>query len=218
MINKIKKKCVLFDLDGVITNTMPYHYIAWKKVLLDKNIKVTKEDIYLREGQTGKQAIFEIIKKYNKSLNNNEFNSLLKSKEDHFKKICKIKFIIGSRNFIKNLHKKNILLGLVTGTSRHELEKFFPQKMINLFDVIITSSDVTNGKPHPEPYKKALKSLNVSTKDAIVIENAPLGILSAKLAGIECIAIETSLPQRYLSKADYIFKSFNDINSKIEIV
>jgi beta-phosphoglucomutase-like phosphatase (HAD superfamily) len=103
----------------------------------------------------------------------------------------------------------------VTGTSRHELDEMLPDEIKNLFSVIVTGSDVRFGKPHPEPYQQSLKRLNIEPEKAIVIENAPLGIRSAKRAGLKCFALETSLSREYLKEADYIFRSFKELQDHL---
>ena len=82
----------------------------------------------------------------------------------------------------------------------------------------VCGSDVQNGKPHPEPYLKAMAKLKVSPKEAVVFENAPFGIRSAKAAGLFCLALETSLPSSYLTGADAIFPSFKAIESKVKFI
>jgi len=106
-------------------------------------------------------------------------------------------------------------LALVTGTSRHELYQILPTSLRDLFSVIVTGSDVKHGKPHPEPYLKSLKGLKIKASAAVVIENAPFGIRSAKQAGLKCIALETSLPKKYLSEADAIFPSIKELQSNV---
>ena len=83
------------------------------------------------------------------------------------------------------------------------------------FDITVCGTDVANGKPHPEPYQKALKGLGVNKSQAIVIENAPFGIRSAKAAGLKCFALETSLPKQFLSQADKVFFSYNHMHENV---
>jgi len=212
----IKLKAIIFDMDGVITNTMPYHYRAWKIVFKKIGIPVTHNDVYLREGQTGTKALEEIFYKYGVPFSNKEARSVLKSKEDLFKEIVKLRYIPGSRNFLRSLHNRNIRLALVTGTSRHELHQILPDDIYNLFDVVVTGSDVKNGKPHPEPYSKAIKKLKISSSQAVAIENAPLGIRSAQKAGLRCFALETSLPKEYIKDAEQVFKTIKMLRNRIE--
>jgi beta-phosphoglucomutase len=109
-------------------------------------------------------------------------------------------------------------LALVTGTSRHEAQKLLPKDLWDCFDVTVCGCDVQNGKPHPEPYIKALTKLDVKPEEAVVFENAPFGIRSAKAAGLYCLALETSLPASYLTGADAIFHSFKAIASKVKFI
>lgn len=81
--------------------------------------------------------------------------------------------------------------------------------------VIVTGNDVKHGKPHPEPYLRSLQRLKIKPKDAVVIENAPFGILSAKQAGMACLALETSLPRKYLTGADAVFGSIRDLQANV---
>ncbi|MFT7538790.1 MAG: beta-phosphoglucomutase [Lysobacterales bacterium] len=214
-LNKISIKAVIFDMDGVITNTMPYHYQAWKQVLCDFGINVTHLDIYAREGQPGTRCLVELFEKYGHDYCENTAQALLAKKEKLFKEIVKERYIVGARTFLKKLHCANIRLALVTGTARHEMLKILPIKLQDLFEVVITGNDVKYGKPHPEPYQKAIAKLKVSAESAVVIENAPFGVQSALGAGLRCFALETSLPAQYLNEATKIFKSIKHMNNDI---
>jgi len=135
-----------------------------------------------------------------------------------FKQIVKVRFVNGARKFIKNLDEQGLVLSLVTGTARHEMLKILPGHVLAHFKIVITGSDVKIGKPHPEPYLLALKKLKIPAKDAVVIENAPFGIQSAKAAGLRCLALETSLPRKYLNGADHIFRSIPKMEERMVFV
>ena len=143
---------------------------------------------------------------------------LLKEKEELFKSIVKVRFIHGSRRFLRLLHRRRFKLALVTGTSRHEMHHILPDYLYQLFDVVITGTDVKNGKPNPEPFIKALKGLGLKASQAVVIENAPLGIQAAKKTGLKCLALATSLSQKYLKDADMIFLSVKDLEGRINFI
>jgi beta-phosphoglucomutase len=204
-------------MDGVITHTMPDHYRSWEMALKGEGLELSFEDIYKREGQPGRSSLREIFAEHNKTIDDKTVTKVLERKEEFFKKIVKIRFIAGTRSFIKHLYKKNIRLAVVTGTSRQELIRILPEPLRRLFSVIITGNDVEHGKPHPEPYLKSLKSLKIDPSEAIVIENAPFGIRSAKRAGLTCLALETSLPRQYLSEADAVFSSIKELQDKVNI-
>lgn len=214
----LEVKAAIFDMDGVITNTMPDHYMAWKKIFDAEGIPISRYEIYRREGQPGINTVNEIFASEKRSISRKEAASILKRKENLFKKIVKIRFINGARSFIKSLHNNNCILALVTGTARHELHKILPKSIYDLFSVVITGSDVKKGKPDPEPYLLALKKLNLKPSEAVVIENAPFGISSAKAAGLRCLAVETSLSSDSLKKADLIFDSIGALRKKMQFI
>jgi len=209
-------KAVIFDMDGVITDTMPYHFRAWKTIFVNNGAHVSHEDIYKREGQKGIDSVREIFAEKNVPFTEDLAKKLLEDKEHLFKKIFKRRFIQGSRSFIKNLARQGYRLALVTGTSRHEAQELLPKNLWNSFEVTVCGSDVQNGKPHPEPYLTALKKLNIQASQALVIENAPFGIASAKAAGLKCVALETSLPKKYLKQADQVFSSYQGLINEIQ--
>jgi beta-phosphoglucomutase len=209
---------LIFDMDGVITDTMPYHFRAWRSIFASEGIAASHEDVYKREGQKGIDSLRELFKEKDRFYTDAMGRRLLQEKEELFKKIFKRKFIPGSRTFIKKFHGQGFKLALVTGTSRHEAQKLLPKDLWDCFDVTVCGSDVQNGKPHPEPYLKALKKLNVRPNEAIVFENAPFGIRSAKSAGLLCLALETSLPSAYLINADAVFTSFKEIELKVKFI
>jgi beta-phosphoglucomutase len=208
-------KSVIFDMDGVITNTMPDHYRSWKATLQEEGLHVTYEDIYKREGQPGISSVRELFEEYQMVLDGKKASRILRKKENFFKKIVKARFITGARNFLRHLHGNGMCLALVTGTSRHELHQILPKALQDLFSVIVTGGDVKHGKPHPEPYLKSLRDLRIKPSEAVVIENAPFGIRSAKQAGLKCLALETSLPKKYLLEADAVFSSIKELQSKV---
>ena len=209
-------KAIIFDMDGVITNTMPDHYESWRIVLKDYGIDVTYLDIYQREGQKGLQSVKEISKFYGKEIPPDKAQRLLDEKEALFKKIVQVRFVDGSRAMIQNLHQRGFSLALVTGTSRHEVERILPVELRDLFHVIVTANEVKRGKPHPEPYLSALSQLKIESMAGIVVENAPLGIQSAKEAGLRCLALATSLPKEYLLQADGIFENIEQMLTSVE--
>ncbi len=211
-----KIKAVLFDMDGVITNTMPDHYRAWETILKRQGIHVTHLDIYSREGQRGIQSVKELFGKCERPFTLKEAQKILKDKEVLFKRIVRRRFIPGTRQYLKKLHAQNIRLGLVTGTSRHELHQILPKHIYDLFSAIITGSDVKQGKPHPEPFIRCLKALKLKSKEAVVIENAPFGIQAAREAGLKCIALQTSLPEKYLHRANHVFKSIRALKGQVQ--
>ncbi len=212
----IKVKAVIFDMDGVITDTMPYHFRAWRRIYATEGFRVTKDEIYRREGQPGYRTIREIFGEHGVPFDEARARRILVEKEKFFKKIVHKRFIRGVKSFLRHLRHRGVAAALVTGTARHEVEEILSKNFLERFVVSVTGDEVKHGKPHPEPYLRALKKMRIGPEDAIVIENAPFGIRSAKKARLACIALETSLGRPYLKGADFIFSSYRDLRRHLD--
>lgn len=209
-------RALIFDMDGVITDTMPYHYEAWKQAFTDILGKtISREDIYLREGSKGSFALQEIFQHYGWPCRPDVLSQLLARKEEIFPTIVRTDFITGALDFLKHVHTQGLIMALVTGTSRDELTRMLPAEILAYFSSVVTGSDVSQGKPHPEPYLRALAALDINADEAVVLENAPLGIQAAKAADLTCIALATSLGRKFLGGADFIFSSYDDLNRHV---
>jgi HAD superfamily hydrolase (TIGR01509 family) len=204
---------VIFDMDGVIVDGMPYHIESWKKALSTVGITVTDLEIYLMEGMTGEETIKELINKKNKSLSDESIRSVLKLKRKIFNDIFTVKLMKGSKELLLELHRLNYRLALVTGTRLEVVKKVLQMGLDDVFKIVITGEMVSNGKPNPEPYLKAVNELGINKEDCLVVENAPAGITSAKNAGLTCFAVQTSLPGEYLKGADKIFQSIDELSA-----
>ena len=194
---------MIFDMDGVLVDSMPYHADAWITVFAGVGIKIKREDIYEIEGSNHTGIIRLIFRKACRTPCPSDFYILAEKKKEIFKKINKVRVFNGIYDFI-SLLKEKCLLGVVSGSDKEVvnelIELFFP----DTFSVVVTGNDVTEGKPSPEPYLKAVEMLNVRKDECIVIENAPLGVESAKRAGLYCIAIPTYVPPELLKNADKV--------------
>jgi sugar-phosphatase len=80
-------------------------------------------------------------------------------------------------------------------------------------EVLVTGDDVTEGKPDPEPYLRAATALGIPAAECVVIEDAPAGVLAAKRAGMTVLAVTTTHPAAELTQADQVFSSMDDVTS-----
>ncbi len=165
----LKVNAVIFDMDGVITDTMPYHFEVWQQLFGREGLSVTKHDIYRREGQKGIESVQEVFLQYGKTCAIAQAQRLLEEKERRFKEIFKCRFIAGARPFLRRLHGGGFKLALVTGTSRAEAVKILPAGLFDRFNVTVCGCDVNNGKPLPEPYLQALRKLSVASSEGVFL-------------------------------------------------
>jgi len=196
-------KAVIFDMDGVLVDSMPYHADAWVTVFADEGIKIRREDIYEIEGSNHTGIIGLIFRKAGRIPESEDFFRLAEKKKDIFKKINKVTVFEGIHECIDSL-KGKCLLGVVSGSDKAVVNELIARFFPDTFSVVVTGNDVIEGKPSPEPYLKAVEMLNVKKDECIVIENAPLGVESAKRAGLYCIAIPAYIQPELLKNADKV--------------
>ncbi|MBN1824597.1 MAG: HAD family phosphatase [Endomicrobiales bacterium] len=206
-----KPQAVLFDMDGVIVDSMPYHFIAWYETLKTYGARVTAYDIYMREGEKWEKSTSDFLKKAGVRPTKRILKDVYFRREKIFKKYFRLNIFKDVTEIIKCLKSKGYMLALVTGTNKSEVKKILPERIFGQFDAIVTGSDVKTGKPHPAPYLKAAKMLKLKARECVVIENAPYGIRAAKKAGMFTFAVTTSLPKYYLREADVIVEKMVEI-------
>ncbi|MFC1808342.1 HAD family hydrolase [Candidatus Omnitrophota bacterium] len=206
-------KAVIFDMDGVLLDSMRYHVLAWQKAFKPLGVDISSHEIYAREGENWRKSTVDFLKMGGYKITQENIDEVFGQRSRIFREIFRPKVFSNARSLLKMLKSSGFKLGLVTATPRADVGRMLPKSMTELFSIMVCGGDTKKGKPHPEPYLKALKKLVLKPSQAIVIENAPYGIRSCKLAKIRCIAISTSLPKRYLKEADIILKSLNEVKA-----
>ena len=208
-------RAALFDMDGVVTDTMPLHLKAWQEAFKPHGVEVAKMDVYLREGMQSPVMAREIAREKGLLLSEPDLEQIVDAKERIFGRgvdagVCTFD---GAAATLQMLRNNGLKTALVTGSRASPAKKVLEAAGVGrLFDVIVTGDDTTRGKPDPDPYRKAIEKAGVNRIDCVVIENAPLGIRSAKAAGVGyVIAVTTSLGKEYLQEADDIVDSIADL-------
>lgn len=208
-------KAILFDMDGVITDTMKFHYEAYRQAFEPLGISLTPLDVYLTEGMPSLEVGRSLVKKYGISIGDEQVREAVEHKRELYRKLAAghIQMYPGVKNTIDLLRDNGIKLALVSGSNLVSVTKVIAEiNMEGRFDAIVAGSETERGKPYPDPYIKAMSMLGIPGENSVVIENAPLGIKSAKAAGVDyVIAVTTTLPEPYLREADDIMPSFTDI-------
>ncbi len=214
-------KAVLLDLDGVLYDSLPQYVTAWTQAFKEIGIEVPATDVYQLEGMPGKQTVINIVQKYlNRSPEQNEIDRILKQKSQVLLKFDN-KILPGAIELLKSINLNKIPMCVVTGSTKPDIKQeiakdFSPYLNEN---TIINGNDVSKGKPNPDPYLAACKKLAVKPHEALVIENAPLGIRAAVDAGCLCIAVNTGiLSDRVLldQGAKIVYKNAHQITEVID--
>jgi beta-phosphoglucomutase len=198
-------------MDGVITDSMPYHCEAWRRIFERYGIFVSQEEILKREGERGLVTLETILSEQGHELSQEEIRKALEDKEEIFRSLANPTLFPGADTLVQMIRERGKRLALVTGTSGEEARTNLPSDLLACFDVLVSGDMVTEGKPHPEPYRMALSLIGAKPDESLVIENAPYGIASARRAGLRCIAVTTSLPAKYLQNADKIVRDLEEL-------
>jgi beta-phosphoglucomutase len=204
-------KAILFDMDGVIVDSLHYHYLAWDKMFRERGGVVSEHTVLLHEGRNSKEILPILMKECNVQIPENEWEEFIERKREYYRSIVEIKYFPKVFEVIAELKKRGLKTALVTASARKNMEKAIPEDKRNLFNVILTAENFHKAKPNPDPYLEAQKKLGVEVNECVVIENAPLGIDAAKNANMICIAIETTLGREFLQRADFIINSIEEL-------
>ena len=202
-------KGILFDFDGVIAQTMEDNFDAWKHSYLEYGIHILPEDYFPLEGAKLEEVARIISQKY--LLQDVSPQTIIEKKERYYKQNHTFAFYPGVVEIVSLLKKKGIKLAIVSAGRRERLLTCTPSDFLKQFDAIICGDMIQKGKPDPDPYLVAMNELHLSPSECLVVENAPLGIESAKRAQTHCIAIASTLKKDTLSRADEIVDKFEDI-------
>ena len=205
-----KIRAVFFDLDGVLYNSMPYHATSWAWAMTKHGLPYTPEECYRNEGRTSTGVIQEYHERiFGTPASPELIEAIYADKSARFTEMTG-----GFPGIIPNvdkvlqwLHEQGIQCWVVTASGQRNLINALNETFNHVFTGIISSFDVTKGKPDPEPYLKAWERSGFKKEECIVVENAPLGVRAAKAAGLFTIAVNTGpLPdsELYNEHADIV--------------
>jgi beta-phosphoglucomutase len=207
----MRPRAILFDMDGVVVDSMGFHAAAWKEVLGEHGLALEDIDIFRREGMSGRKSVEDIFTDQGVPFPGDEAYLRLEEKKHSLFERNHITLFPLVRDIIEWAGSEGISTALVTGSPRRSVEHMMPADVLALFDAVITADDVIRGKPDPESYEKAMRALNTGPAETLVVENSPMGVLSAKAAGALCYALETTLPARFLAGADRVFRDHAEL-------
>ena len=212
-------KAVLFDMDGVLYDSMPNHAIAWQESMARCGLQMTADDAYATEGARGVDTIREMVRRQqNRDIDEAEAQRMYDVKTEVFHSLPEAPIMPGILSLMAKIQSDGLKIGIVTGSGQRPLIQRILKDFGNYVDEsrITTAYDVKHGKPAPDPYLIGLqKAGNLKPYEAVVIENAPLGIRSGHAAHIFTVAVNTGpLPDEelLLAGANLIFPSMQEFS------
>lgn len=194
---------ILFDFDGVLAQTMEDNFSAWQQAFAAHDIVIQDRiEYFLLEGMNPQGIAEHFLRKHRRDLQ--LAKAIAQGKDQLYLARHDFKLYDGAVPLLSRLQEKGLALGLVTGASAKRIENTLAASLRNLFSVTVTGDDVGHCKPDPQPYQRAAEKLNCRAGECLVVENAPLGISSAKQAGMDCVAVCSTLAKSYLRDADFV--------------
>lgn len=208
---------VFFDFDGVIANTGEDNFAAWNFAFAPFGIQIDRRTCFTLEGMRVSDLARKVLVDHGQDPKLHL--EVAQRKDMRYAEVNSFKFFDGVPEILAALKAQGVKAGLVSGGSKHRLFANGGEHIFKLFDVIITAEDVPvgRGKPLPDPYLMAAKKVGVMPEKCVVIENAPLGVKSAKAAGMYCVAVCTTLPKEELDGADQIVPGLRDASKVIGV-
>lgn len=207
-------KAVIFDMDGVIVDSEPFHSKAFYSLFEELGIEVSSSLYSTFTGKATLPICEEICNQFSLKQTPEE---LVVRKRVHFKRIFEkdpsLKLIDGVLERIQEFHSAGITLVLASSASMPTIHSIFSRfELYPYFKTLLSGADLKASKPHPEIFQKATKATSFSVNECMVIEDATNGIKAAKAAGLFCVAYRSfhSKNQDY-SLADKIIENFNEI-------
>ncbi len=197
-----EKQAFLFDMDGVLYNSMPNHARAWVEAMNRTGISMKTEDVYMQEGCTGPQVIKNMGRERNDlNVTDQMCQDIYRLKSEIFRSMGKVDIMPGALDVFEKIKQAGKTIVIVTGSGQPDMIN----RLLTDFgayvtrDMMVTAFEVKRGKPYPDPYLAGLQKAGVGPSQAVVIENAPYGVRAGVAAGIDVIALNTGpLEDRFL--------------------
>ena len=209
----MRKKGVIFDLDGVIVDTAKFHFLAWKEIARKLGYNFTEKDNEELKGVSRVQSLEILLKKAGIQMDEKEKQKLLQQKNalylDLVSRINEKEILPGIANVLDYLEKEKIpfALGSASKNAPFILEKL---KLKDKFTAIVDGNDVVKAKPDPEVFLTAAKKLGLKPQNCVVIEDAQAGIDAANKAGMKSIGIG-----EYLKNAVYTLHDTSELSPEL---
>lgn len=200
---ELTPRAVLFDMDGVLYNSMPNHAYSWHTAMAECGLDMPEADAYKYEGMRGVETIKQLCREqWGKEISDEESQAMYDVKSRIFASCPEAAVMDGVQELMHKMKSCGMNIVVVTGSGQRTLL----DKLVDEFEglvspeLIVSSFDVKHGKPNPEPYLMGLRKAGVEPWQALVVENAPLGVRAAVAARIFTIAVNSGpLPNEMLS-------------------
>lgn len=206
-------KAALIDMDGTLLDSMPSHARAWQRMVSELGVKCDLDEFFGYEGMTGAATIDLIFRReLGRPATDEEKVELYARKTGYFNELPRVPVMPGAARMLATFMERGIQRVLVTGSGQKSTIGRLAEEFPGAFEegMMVTSRDVSRGKPDPEPYLLAMSKAGVEPSEAMVVENAPLGVKAGAASGAFTVAVTTGpIPEQAMwdAGADLVFPS-----------
>lgn len=206
-------QAVIFDLDGVITDTAEYHYLAWKALSDDLGVPFTREFNEELKGISRLESLDKILALGGKlkDFSDDEKAMLAKRKNDLYcqliERITPNDILPGIQKLMADIKSHGLKIGLAS-VSKNAFTVLYRLELTNKFDTMVDAATIVNGKPDPEIFLRAAEQLGVEPRHCIGIEDAEAGVTAIKAAGMFAIGIGD---KDRLARADLVYGATGEL-------
>ena len=207
-----KTKVVIWDMDGVIVDTAPYHFKAWQYVFQKKGVDFTEHDFRRCFGQRNDTIIRTTL---GEDISQSEMDVIASEKEENYRQRVKhnVMPLPGAIELIKLLREHGFAVALASSAPIENIRLVLRAlDTEHIFQVIVFGREVSEGKPSPQGFLLAAEKLAIEPKNCIVIEDAIAGVAAAKRAGMHCIAVTNTHPRESLTEADLVVSTLEAVS------
>lgn len=202
-------QAVIFDVDGVLLDTVPYHFRAWQKMFEEEGLSFSFEDYVKRvNGLPRATGIKNILGKRTEE----ELEKLAVKKQRYFLEFVmknSPKPLEGVINLLQKLQQQNLRLAAASSSKNAPL-LLYKAGLTKFLHVTLGGNDFTHPKPHPDIFLTAAKKLRVDPNKSVVVEDASLGVQAAKIGGMKTIGLLSSNDLEIPKLADITIPSMNE--------
>jgi beta-phosphoglucomutase len=202
---------VFFDLDGVIVDTLHYHYLAWTHMFEQRGGAVNEHTVLLHEGRNSREILPILMRESGVRIPPEEQAQFIEDKRAYYRSIVRVEQYPNALQTIDELRARGFKVALVTACALKNMQHSLDSRQQARFDFIITGDEIPRAKPFPDSYLAAARYLGLLPGECLVVENAPLGIEAARNAGMYCVAVETTLGKEYLAGADCVLRRLTEL-------
>jgi beta-phosphoglucomutase len=211
-------RAIVFDFDGVLADSEPLHLRAYQEVLAAIGAALPREEYYARYLGYDDEGMFRALSEARGlALGAAQIDRLIAEKSRIMESLMGGSSVLypGAAECVHRLGAA-WPLGIASGALRHEIEGVLrPHGLAPLFRFIVAAGDTPAGKPQPDPYQRAAALHGVPPASCVAIEDSRWGIVSAKAAGMWCVALTHSYPVSELLDADAIVGSLDEVTPEL---